>query len=98
MLDSVHAAANTARTSGRCAVPIEARSGSGTAGIWAYGLANQIGSIEYARPRRFREKLDAWLDSIRVLWPECPAKISNDGTSLEVNRASAVLVEQRPCG
>jgi hypothetical protein len=67
-------------------------------GFGAYGLANQIGSIEYARPRRFREKLDAWLDSIRVLWPECPAKISNDGTSLEVNRASAVLVEQRPCG
>jgi hypothetical protein len=63
----------------------------------ACGLASQIGSIEYARPRRFREKLDDWLDSIRVLWPECPAHISSDGTSLEVNRAAAVLVEQRPC-
>lgn len=62
----------------------------------ACGLASQIGSIEYARPRRFREKLDDWLDSIRVLWPECPAHISTDGTSLEVNRAAAVLVEQRP--
>ena len=41
----------------------------------ADGLATQIGSIEYARPRRFREKLDAWLESIRVLWPECPAQI-----------------------
>jgi hypothetical protein len=61
-----------------------------------YGLANQIGSIEYARPRRFREKLDDWLDSIRVLWPECPAHISSNGTSLEVNRAAAVLAEQRP--
>jgi hypothetical protein len=61
-----------------------------------YGLANQLGSIEYARPRRFREKLDAWLDSIRVLWPECPAKISSDGTSLEVNRAVALLADQRP--
>jgi hypothetical protein len=59
-----------------------------------YGLAKQIGSIEYARPRRFREKLDAWLESIRVLWPECPAQISNDGTSLEVNRAAAVLAGQ----
>ena len=39
-------------------------------------LASQIGSIEYARPRRFREKLEQWLESIRVLWPECPAKIS----------------------
>ncbi|HEX4164600.1 MAG TPA: replication protein RepA [Bryobacteraceae bacterium] len=62
------------------------------------GLANQIGSIEYARPRRFRERLDGWLESIRVLWPECPAKISSDGTGLEVNRAPAVLVEQKVCG
>lgn len=51
----------------------------------AYGLASQLGSIEYARPRRFREKLDSWLDSIRVLWPECSAKISADGTSLIVD-------------
>ena len=56
------------------------------------GLAGQIGSIEYARPRKFRERLDKWLESIRVLWPECPARISEDGTGLEVNRATAVLV------
>jgi hypothetical protein len=60
-------------------------------------LASQIGSIEYARPRRFREKLDGWLESIRLLWPDCPAKISSDGTSLEVNRAAAVLVAQKVC-
>ena len=63
-----------------------------------FGLVSQIGSIEYARPRRFREKLDQWLDSIRILWPECPAHISADGESLVVNRASAVLMEQRICG
>jgi hypothetical protein len=56
------------------------------------GLASQIGSIEYARPRRFREKLDLWLESIRVLWPECPAKISRDGTNLVVDHAYSVLV------
>ncbi len=61
----------------------------------AYGLASQLGSIEYARPRRFREKLDSWLDSIRVLWPECSAKISADGTSLIVDRAWAVLADER---
>ncbi|MGH9343205.1 MAG: replication protein RepA [Terriglobia bacterium] len=59
------------------------------------GLASQIGSIKYARPRRFREKLDGWLESIRVLWPECPAKISSDGLGLIVNRAYAVLVNAR---
>jgi hypothetical protein len=61
----------------------------------AYGLASQIGSIEYARPRRFREKLEQWLDSIRVLWPECRARISSDGTSLIVEHGSAVLIEER---
>jgi len=59
------------------------------------GLASQIGSIEYARPRRFREKLDSWLQSIRVLWPECPAKISSDGICQVVDHAYAVLVNDR---
>jgi hypothetical protein len=61
----------------------------------AYALANQLGSIEYARPRRFREKLDGWLESIRLLWPECSAKISSDGTSLIVDHAYAVLANKR---
>jgi hypothetical protein len=61
----------------------------------AYGLANQLGSIEYARPRRFREKLDGWLESIRLLWPECPARISSDGTGLVVDHAYSVLVNDR---
>jgi replication initiator protein len=63
--------------------------------LGAYGLASQIGSVEYARPRRFREKLDSWLHSIRMLWPECPAKISADGTSLIVDHGCAVLVDGR---
>lgn len=60
-----------------------------------YGLASQLGSIEYARPRRFREKLDSWLDSIRVLWPECSAKISPEGVSLIVDRGCTVLANER---
>jgi hypothetical protein len=59
-----------------------------------FGLANQIGSVEYARPRKFREKLDEWLDSIRTLWPECPVRISPDGMRLIVNQANAVRTEQ----
>jgi hypothetical protein len=59
------------------------------------GLASQIGSIEYARPRRFREKLDLWLESIRVLWPECPAKIGSHGAGLVVDHAYSVLVNDR---
>jgi hypothetical protein len=37
------------------------------------------------------------LGAIRLLWPECPARISPDGMGLMVNRASAVLDEQRIC-
>src|SRR5262249_1662317 len=39
-----------------------------------YGLAGQLGSVEYSRPRRFRSVLDQWLGVVRALWPECPAE------------------------
>jgi hypothetical protein len=54
------------------------------------GLAAQLGNVEYARPRRFREKLEEWLRVIHGIWPECPARISADGSALIVNRAVAV--------
>jgi hypothetical protein len=56
-----------------------------------YGLVNQLGSAEYVRPRKFRERLERWLDLIRVMWPECPARISSDGGALIVDRAMAIL-------
>jgi len=56
-----------------------------------FGLVQQIGTVEYARPRRFREKLEHWLRTIRLVWPECPATISSDGLYLMINRATAVL-------
>ena len=57
----------------------------------SFGLAQQLGSIEYSRPRRFRVKLEQWLDTIRTLWPECPARINADGTTLVIEQGSAVL-------
>src|SRR5215471_2928511 len=32
-----------------------------------FGLANQIGTTEYSRPRRFRAMVEQWLDNIRRL-------------------------------
>lgn len=55
-----------------------------------FGLANQLGSTEYARPRKFRERLEHWLDLVRVLWPSCPAKISSDGDSILIQPAVAL--------
>jgi hypothetical protein len=56
-----------------------------------FGLVSQLGSAEYARPRKFREKLEGWLDLVRAMWPECPASIDADGTGLFVDKANAIL-------
>src|SRR5437763_6564532 len=55
------------------------------------GLVSQLGSADYARPRKFREKLEGWLDLVRTMWPKCAASIDRDGTGLFVDRANAVL-------
>lgn len=34
-----------------------------------FGLVSQLGGIEYARPRKFREKLEDWLGLIRAMRP-----------------------------
>ena len=54
------------------------------------GLAAQLGNVEYARPRRFREKLEQWLKTIRTMWPECPARLNNAGAHLAVRPAIAI--------
>jgi hypothetical protein len=56
-----------------------------------YGLASQLGSVEYSRPRRFRAMLDQWLEVIHALWPECPARIASAGRTITVDRAASVL-------
>jgi hypothetical protein len=60
-----------------------------------FGLASQLGSAEYARPRRFRERMDQWLGLVQVLWPTCPARISSDGNYILVAPALAVAQEQQ---
>jgi hypothetical protein len=60
----------------------------------AFGLVNQLGSADYARPRKFRERLERWLDLVRTMWPECPARISADGQAILVNRAHAIRPQE----
>jgi hypothetical protein len=59
-----------------------------------YGLAAQLGNVEYARPRKFREKLEQWLQIIKAMWPECPARVSADGAKLVIKKAAAILPSQ----
>jgi hypothetical protein len=54
------------------------------------GLTAQLGSVEYSRPRRFRNAKQ-WPAQVRTVWPECPAEISADGWYLRLARATAVL-------
>ena len=56
-----------------------------------YGLASQLGSVEYSRPRRFRAMLDQWLGVVRALWPECPARITPDGQAVRIDHATPVI-------
>jgi hypothetical protein len=56
-----------------------------------FGLVSQLGSGQYARPRKFREKLESWLELVRTMWPQCPAQLDQNGTGLYVDRAQSVL-------
>lgn len=56
----------------------------------AFGLAQQLGCVEYSRPRRFRAMLEQWLATIRSLWPACPAVITAEGQALLIAKCLAV--------
>ncbi len=56
-----------------------------------FGLAHQIGAVEYSRPRRFRAMLEQWLASIHTIWPKCPARISPDGQSILIAQGTSIV-------
>jgi hypothetical protein len=58
-----------------------------------FGFAAQVGSADYARPRKFRERLERWLDLVRALWPDCPARISDDGDHITIRPAMALAAK-----
>ncbi|HEX7359219.1 MAG TPA: replication protein RepA [Bryobacteraceae bacterium] len=58
-----------------------------------FGLAGQLGSTDYARPRRFRERLERWLDLVRALWPACPARIVSGGSHILIQPAAALAAK-----
>jgi hypothetical protein len=54
------------------------------------GLASQLGVQEYARERKFRERVRQWLELVRLSWPECPASVTKNGAFLELNQGIAL--------
>ena len=59
-----------------------------------FGLAAQLGSADYARPRKFRERLERWLDLVQTLWPGCPARIAAKGDAIIVQPATALIARR----
>jgi hypothetical protein len=55
------------------------------------GLVAQIDSAEYARPRRMREKLNEWLEIIRLMCRSVQRASVADGEKLIVAHSAAVL-------
>lgn len=53
------------------------------------GLNRQLGSAEYTEARFFRAKVRTWLRQVKALWPECPASISADGSSIQLQSSRA---------
>ena len=53
-----------------------------------HGLSQQLGTAEYSNGRFFRRKLQHWLRQVKVVWPDCPAAISNDGQVLVVRSSN----------
>ena len=54
----------------------------------AHGLQGQLGAAHYSRNKRFRQTLRKWLATIKLLWPECPAYLSQDSKFLMVRSST----------
>jgi hypothetical protein len=58
------------------------------------GLACQLGVVEYTRDRNFRKRLRDWPRVVRLYWPDCPARLAEDGSALTVGPSPGICVQQ----
>ena len=59
-----------------------------------FGLASQLGVTEYSRDRNFRKRLREWMKLVRLYWPDCPVRFTDDGTALMVSPGQAIAPMQ----
>jgi hypothetical protein len=52
-------------------------------------LKEQLGVADYPLERTFRLTLHRWLRTVRALWPECPARLSEHGSFLVLSPSRA---------
>jgi hypothetical protein len=58
-----------------------------------FGLMQQLGVAVYSRSRKFRERLEEWLDLVKLMWPDCPAHVSQDGQRLVIRPGQAIRTQ-----
>ena len=58
------------------------------------GLMAQLGISDKTTARNFRVHVRRWLSKTRALWPNCPARLSEDGTALLVSHGRAIATRQ----
>lgn len=54
------------------------------------GLVHQLGTPDYTRERRFRQRVAEWLAIVRALWPQCPVTLAKDKEHLVLRRSRAI--------
>ena len=62
------------------------------------GLTEQLGNSPYTVARTVRLTVSRWLRTVKALWPECPAAISEDGQGLIVRSfTKSFAIRRRTC-
>ena len=61
------------------------------------GLATQLGNAPYAVQRTFRLTVQHWLRTVRALWPECPATLTDHGNFLSFQRCHPSCAVRATC-
>jgi replication initiator protein len=56
-----------------------------------FGLASQLGVTEYSRDRNFRKRLREWLRLVKLYWPDCPVRFSDNGSALVVSSGQGIF-------
>jgi hypothetical protein len=62
------------------------------------GLAGQLGTPEYTRDRRFRQRITHWVGIVHALWPGCPAVLAPDKEHLLIRPSRAIQGKENPQG
>jgi len=62
----------------------------------AAGLAQQLGTPNYTRERRFRQRIAHWVGIVHALWPACPVMLAPDKDYLLIQPSHSIQGREYP--